>query len=37
MPSCEHGVPWSVRAAVAEALLAEIEEISKIFWETKRG
>jgi nickel superoxide dismutase len=31
------GTKGSTDPAVAEALLAKIEEISKIFWETKQG
>ena len=31
------GTKGSADPAVAEALLAKIEEISKIFWETKQG
>jgi nickel superoxide dismutase len=31
------GTKSSAEPAVAEALLAKIEEISKIFWETKQG
>jgi nickel superoxide dismutase len=31
------GTKGSTDAAVADQLLAKIEEISKIFWETKQG